>query len=161
MNGKAWLAAIAAHLSKADPENAATYAANAARAQADLEAQVTRLAALLEPHHEERYVVFHDAYGYFEQRFHLTNAGTVSRGDAQKPGAARIAELKAEIAHLNVHCGFAEPQYDPALLEAAGEDADLSIGTIDPHGAHLEPGPALYGGMMRSIAQSLVGCLAG
>ena len=159
MNGKAWLAAIAAHLSKADPENAATYAANAARAQADLEAQVTRLAALLEPHHEERYVVFHDAYQYFESRFDLTPVGAISLGDASSPSAARLAALRDEIAEIGVVCAFSEPQFNDGLVDAVTGSADVKAGVLDPLGTKFETGPALYGQILDDLGNTIADCL--
>lgn len=154
-----WLGEIADTLSEVDPDNAAIYRANAERAQQTLTDLDQALAAQLAPVQGNAYVTFHDAYRYFERRYGLQNAGTVSDGDARDPGAARIAQIKAEIAERDVTCSFAEPQFDPSLLEVAAEDADVTIATLDPLGAHLEPGAQFYPALLQSLADGLIGCL--
>ncbi|MEH6751384.1 MAG: zinc ABC transporter substrate-binding protein, partial [Paracoccaceae bacterium] len=109
-NGRVWLGAIAAELSRLDPENAAAYAANAAEGQAELTALEAELTKLLAPMAETEFVVFHDAYQYFERRFGLAAAGAISFSDASAPSAGRIAELREAVADLGAACVFAEPQ---------------------------------------------------
>ncbi|MDF2800031.1 MAG: zinc transporter substrate-binding protein [Devosia sp.] len=70
--------AIAAALSQADPENATAYAANAEREKADLVTLQAELTASLAPVADKPFLVFHDAYQYFENRFGLTVAGSVT-----------------------------------------------------------------------------------
>ncbi len=155
-----WLAVIADTLSTADPENATRYHNNAKAAQESLAELDAQLATDLTAVQQEPFVAFHDAYKYLEVRYGLTNAGTVSPGDATRPGAAQLSHLKKEIADRGIRCGFAEPQYDPALLEVAGEGSELKISVLDPLGTDLELGVGFYPELMRSISGALIGCLA-
>ena len=155
-----WLGSIADALSTADPENAAAYQKNAKVAQMGLSKLDADLMADLVTIQKEPFVAFHDAYGYLEARYGLTNAGTVSPGDATRPGAAQILRLKKEIAERDIRCGFAEPQYDPALLKVAGEGSQLEISVLDPLGTDLELGVGFYPNLMRALAGSLIDCLA-
>ncbi|MBJ7577517.1 zinc ABC transporter substrate-binding protein [Devosia sp. MC532] len=143
----------------ADPDNAATYVANAQTTRAALEALTVELATQLAPISGKPFVVFHDAYQYFEQRFDLTLAGTVTVSPDVAPGAARIDELRQKVAQLGATCVFAEPNFEPAVVRVIVEGSAAKSGVLDPEGSALSEGPDLYPAMLRSIATGLVDCL--
>ena len=155
-NASLWAGAIATALSDHDPENAGTYAQNAQAFQQQMANLEAELNAKLSPVRGRPFVVFHDAYHYFEHRFEIEAIGSVSDSDATAPSAARVSGLQAKITDLGAVCALAEPQYNPGLLNAIGA---ATLGVIDPLGAALEPGPALYPDVLRGIAGSLVECL--
>jgi zinc transport system substrate-binding protein len=157
-NGRIWLGAIAAELSRLDPDNAATYAANAAQGQTALEALEAELSAELAPLADMRFVVFHDAYQYFERRFGLSATGAISLSDASAPSAGRIAELRAAVADLGATCVFAEPQFSRGLVDTVFADA-ATVGLLDPLGQDLEPGAGLYPQVLRNMAGAFSSCL--
>ena len=150
MNGKAWIDMIAAELSQADPANAGAYYANAAAAKAEIDATMAQIEAQLEGMEDLSFVVFHDAYQYFEERFGLRAAGAISLSDATDPSPARVAELREMVAARGIECAYAEPQFDP------GED-DRTL-EIDPMGTAIAPGPEFYTELLRSVAASFAGC---
>jgi len=158
-NAETWLAAIAEELAGADPENAALYRANATKAAVGIDAVAQRILIFLVPHQSKRFVVFHDAYQYFEARFGLRPVGAISLSDATPPGPARLAELRAALTEGNVVCVFAEPQFDPGLIEAVTAGADIGAAVIDPMGADIPPGPDFYGKLLERIAGAIGGCL--
>jgi zinc transport system substrate-binding protein len=159
-NGRVWLGAIAAELSRLDPDNAATYAANAAQGQAALEALEAELTDALAPMAQIGFVVFHDAYQYFERRFGLSAAGAISLSDASAPSAGRIAELRAAVADMGATCVFAEPQFSSGLVDTVFADA-ATVGLLDPLGQDLEPGAGLYPQVLRNMAGAFSTCLDG
>lgn len=159
MNAALWLGAIAAELARLDPDNAATYAANAAAGQAELAALQAEIAGRMAPL-AGRFIVFHDGYHYFEARFDIEAAGAISLSDASEPGPARVAELRDLVATQDISCVFAEPQFNPGLVNAVFGETGVRIGVLDPYGATLEPGPALYADVLRGIAASFEACLA-
>src|SRR5699024_8213753 len=77
LNAKLWLGAIAEALAALDPSNAATYAANAAAGQAGIDALAAELTERLAPLREKPFIVFHDAYHYFEHRFGIEAEGAL------------------------------------------------------------------------------------
>lgn len=158
-NAKLMVTQIAAALSKADPENAGAYEANAATEIMALDALETELAATLAPVKDKPVVVFHDAYQYFETRFGLTLAGSVTVTPDVMPGAARIDELKARVAGLGATCVFAEPNFEPTIISAITEGTQAKAGVLDPEGGALAEGPTLYPELLRGLAASLVDCL--
>ncbi|MCA3450186.1 MAG: zinc ABC transporter substrate-binding protein [Rhodobacter sp.] len=157
-NARVWLGVIAAELARLDPANAATYQANAARADAEIAALDTRLDAALAPVRDTPFAVFHDAYGYFADHYGLTIAGTVAVGDAAPPGAAHLAALQARLE--KAQCIFPETQHDPKLVQTIAADTGLRVGgALDPEGAGVEPGPQGYGAILSGLADTLIACL--
>jgi zinc transport system substrate-binding protein len=159
VNGKVWLDAIAAALSAADPANASTYFRNAAAGKAELDALIAEIEADLAPLAGRGFVVFHDAYHYFEVRFGIEAAGAIALSDAAAPSPARVSEIKGAIEAMNAACVFSEPQFEPALVETVTEGTDARTGVLDPLGATLPLGPGLYPALLRNLRDSLVGCL--
>lgn len=158
-NAGVWLSAIAEALADLDPENAALYRANAERARADIDALGAEIAAALALVRDRPFLVFHDAYGYFEDRFDVHAVGAIALGDGARPSAARVAEIEARIAETGARCVFTEPQFDDRIARAFGASASIRVAELDPLGARLEPGAALYPALMRALTASLVGCL--
>lgn len=160
-NARAWLGVIAAALAEADPDNAETYMANARAAEADLDTLAADVTAMVEPLQGKPFIVFHDAYHYFEARFGMEAAGAVSLGDASSPGPARLREIRETVTGLGANCVFSEPQFEPNLVTTVTEGTDARSGVLDPLGAALEPGPELYGALIRGLAEGLSDCLSG
>ncbi len=158
-NAKLMVAGIAAALSEADPENADTYAANAAAEQERLDALTDELSAQLAPAADKPFLVFHDAYQYFENRFGLTVAGSITVSPEAMPGAARVDQLRAKVAELGATCVFAEPNFQPAIVNTIIEGTEARAGVLDPEGADLTEGPNLYAELLRGLATSIVDCL--
>ena len=158
-NAGAWLNVIAGQLSAADPDNAGAYFANAAAARQELETLSTEVNAMLDPVRGGRFIVFHDAYQYFEVDFDFPAAGAISVGDATDPSPARIAQMQERIRNEGVDCVLAEPQFNQGLVTTVLDGSDADTGVIDPLGAALEPGPTLYPQLIRNMAQTLAACL--
>ncbi|MAY32207.1 MAG: zinc transporter [Rhodovulum sp.] len=160
-NAAVWIDAIAAELTAADPENAVAYRANAAVAKSGLDALNTDITATLAPVHGKGFIVFHDAYQYFETAFDIPATGSITVSDSTDPSPARIRDIQTRVAENNVTCVLSEPQFAPGLVQAVMQGSAANTGVIDPLGAHVTPGPDHYGQMMRDMAASLAACLGG
>ena len=155
-----WTGMIAAELSRLDPDNAATYAANAATASATIAAAEAEAKSLLEPVKDRPFVTFHDAYGYFITYFGLSPAGTIALGDAAAPGAAHLTGLRGLIETGSVVCLFPETQHDAALVGQMADGSSARIGAaLDPVGSTLTPGPDAYPALITGLARTLADCL--
>ncbi|SFG26079.1 zinc ABC transporter substrate-binding protein [Sulfitobacter dubius] len=159
-NGQLWLGQIAESLAELNPDNAAQYRENAEAAQAELATLEKEISETLAPVRDRPFIVFHDAYHYFEARFDIEALGAISENDARAPGAARVSELRALVADNGVKCVFAEPQFNPGLIAAVAEGQDTGAGTLDPLGADLEPGASLYADLLRGMAEDMAACLS-
>lgn len=158
-NAATWLDAIAAALAEADPQNADLYRANAEAAKEEIASLEAEIEAMLAPVRGEDFIVFHDAYHYFEARFGLEAAGSIAFSDATAPSAARLAELRDLVAETGISCAFAEPQFDPGLVEAVIEEEGARVGVLDPIGIGIELGPDFYPALLRGMAQAMADCL--
>jgi zinc transport system substrate-binding protein len=158
-NAKLMVTQIATTLAEADPENATAYQANAEAELVKLDALEAELVATLAPVADRPFIVFHDAYQYFEDRFGLDLAGSVTVTPDVMPGAARIDELKAKVSSLGATCVFAEPNFEPTIIAAISEGTSAKTGVLDPEGGALTEGPDLYPTLLRGLAKSLVDCL--
>ncbi len=158
-NAKTWLNVIAAKLSSLDPENAGTYFANANEARSEIDALNDEVNKMLNPVRDGKFVVFHDAYQYFETVYDFPASGAISLGDASDPSAARIAEIAARIKNENIKCVLSEPQFNTGLVKTVMGGTDATTEVIDPLGFGIEPGSSLYPKLIRAMAQSLVNCL--
>lgn len=158
-NAGTWLNLIAAQLSAADPDNAGAYFANAAAGREELDALSAEVEQMLEPVRGGSFIVFHDAYQYFEDAFDFPAAGAISIGDAADPSPARIAEIQGRITEEGIDCVLAEPQFNPGIIETVLGGTEANTGVIDPLGSDLEPGSELYPQVIRNMAKTLAECL--
>ncbi len=151
-------------MANADPENAVIYRRNGAGLLAELAVLDEEIMQALGPVAGVPYLVFHDAYGYFEERYGLAVPGAVTAvttGADRPPGARRLSMLRRRIQDSKIACLFTENEFTPALAKTLIEGTAARIEVLDPLGAGLDPGPGLYSGLMRGMARSLVGCLGG
>ncbi|MGH1576204.1 zinc ABC transporter substrate-binding protein [Planktotalea sp.] len=158
-NAMTWLNVIAGQLSAADPENAGTYFANAAAGRTEIEAVMAEVNATLDTVRGSQFVVFHDAYQYFENDFNFPAAGAISISDASDPSPARIAEIQARVADEGIDCVLSEPQFNPGLVATVLDGTEAKTGVADPLGSSLELGSALYPQLLRDLSSTLAKCL--
>ena len=159
-NARTMVRAIAATLSAADPANAPVYESNAQAVSGRLDELISRIDADVAAVRGRPFIVFHDAYHYFEDRFRLSAAGSASVSPDRPPGARRIAQLRERVSELRVICVLAEPQFDPRLANVIIEGTSARLGTVDPLGAALDSGPDMYFALLRDMAASFTNCLA-
>ncbi|MGV1833688.1 zinc ABC transporter substrate-binding protein [Rhizobium rhizogenes] len=159
-NAKAMTAEITTTLVAADPANALTYEANQKALDDRLDALDAEIASTLAPVKSKPFIVFHDAYQYFERRYGVRVAGSITVSPESIPGAQRISEIHGKVAELGATCVFAEPQFEPKLVNVVLEGTSAKSGVLDPEAATLPQGPDLYFDLMRGIANSLKTCLS-
>ncbi|PWC78666.1 zinc ABC transporter substrate-binding protein ZnuA [Azospirillum sp. TSH64] len=158
-NARAIVTATADALAARDPADAEAYRTNADRTLQAIDALDAELKATLAPLKDKPFVVFHDAYQYFEARYDLSAVGSITVSPDRRPSAKRLSAIRAKIAGLNAACVFAEPQFEPTLVRTVVEGTKAKTGVLDPEGADLPEGEALYPTLLRNLAASLRGCL--
>lgn len=160
LNARAMVMEIARVLGEADPQNAGRYRDNADSYAARLDGLVAEIRAVVEPVGRHPAIVFHDAYQYFEKRFGVNVAGSITVSPEVLPGAQRLSEIRARIGELGAVCVFSEPQFEPRLVRVVTEGTEARTGVLDPLGAGIDDGPDLYPTLLRNLAQSLASCLS-
>lgn len=158
-NAVAMVREIARILKEAAPQHAEVFDANAAAAIAGIEKASADIATMVAPLRGKPYVVFHDAYQYFERRFDIPAIGAITVSPEIRPSAKRLAEIRGKIRTLNAVCVFAEPQFKSKLIATVLEGTNARAGTLDPEGANVDPGPGAYITLLKSLAEGLSSCL--
>ncbi|HBP73863.1 MAG TPA: hypothetical protein DD665_09815 [Alphaproteobacteria bacterium] len=120
---------------------------------------VAEVDAELEPVKGRGYIVFHDAYQYFEKRFKVSAVGSITVSPEVLPGAERVRELQEKVRDIDATCVFSEPQFEPKLVTTITENTNAGTGVLDPIGASIDDGPELYFTLIRNMAKSLKDCL--
>ncbi|CCQ74553.1 zinc ABC transporter substrate-binding protein [Magnetospira sp. QH-2] len=159
MNAQALAHHVADILSAADPAHGATYKSNAARLAKQLEALGAELAATLKPIQARPFMVFHDAYRYFEERYGLQMVGSMTISPHSPPGARHVMEVRDKLKALGNTCLFSEPQFEPRLVHRIIKGTKALTGALDPLGADIEAGPDHYFKLLRGLADSFRRCL--
>ena len=159
-NAKVMANEIMEALKKVDPGNTKKYERNTKNLVERLNRLVAEVSAKLTSVKEKGFVVFHDAYQYFEKRFGLTAVGSITVSPEVVPGVKRIKELKTKIKKLNALCVFSEPQFKPKLVLTVVEGTKAKTGVLDPLGASIQNGPKLYFILIHDMANSLNKCLS-
>lgn len=151
---------VCRELTRLDPDNTAHYQINLRRLKEELNELKTSLEGRLTAARHKPYVVFHDAYRYFEEEFQVSPAAIVAVNPERPPGARRISEIRAEIISSGISCVFSEPQFEPRLVRVLTEGTAARSGTLDPLGAELVPGPAAYRQLLENLGRNFTACLA-
>jgi len=158
-NGAAMARFIAEILGLADPGRAEHYRYNAggfAMRMAELDAD---LAARMGPAQAQDYIVFHDAYQYFESRYGLSPIGAVSVAADRPAGARRIVDIRNRIQNASVKCVFSPPQFPPRLIATLTENADSKSAELDDLGTDITAGAGLYEALLVRMADDFLSCL--
>ena len=155
-NAKEMVKIIRDELIKIDPEGQRQYSVNAAGATLELDNLINNVEKELSK--DISYIVFHDAYQYFETRFGVKSAGALTLNPDVLPGAKQIADIQDLISDKGIKCIFSEPQYNPKIIETLGNDMNISTGVMDPLGAFIDTGPTMYVELINGIANSIKDC---
>ena len=156
MNAKVIVKEIEKQLVKLDPDNSSKYKANSKKAQSELDNLTKNIKRDIKEN--LRFVVFHDAYQYFENRFGINVLGALTVNPDVLPGAEQLSEIREVIEHEKVNCLFSEPQFNPAIIKSIAKDTKIKTGVLDPLGATLDKGKGMYSELLQSMYASFKGC---
>ena len=156
INAKEMIHEIAHELGDLDPKNKEIYESNANKTLKSLDKLIEDVNSSLSK--DVSYIVFHDAYQYFEKRFGVSSAGALTLNPDVLPGAKQIADVQDLISDKNIKCIFSEPQYNPKIIETLASDMDISTGIMDPLGAYIDKGNSMYFDLIKQISNSINKC---
>ena len=140
------------------PDNASKYSENSNKMIDKIQKLKNELAKDLAPIKGKPYVVFHDAYQYFEKTFDLNAVGSVALEGDIASSPKQISFIKDKIKKLNASCVFQEPQFDSKLVKIVVEGTNAQIGTLDPLGVNISGKENFYIQLLKNMAKSLKEC---
>jgi zinc transport system substrate-binding protein len=150
---------IVRELSIVYPDNINLYKKNAKKIIKEIKSVDLSIKSILEPVKNKPFIVFHDAYQYFENKYGLNAVGSILLDPEIPPSPKRIIQIRAKIKTTNPTCVFKEPQFRAKIVNTVIEDTNLKVGILDPVGADLEKGPGMYTNLLKQIASNLKTCL--
>jgi len=140
-------------LVEADQANAETYRSNADKyiqELRELDQEISRILGQVPPH-RRLLVTFHDAFGYFADRYGWRAFGLLPN-DAGDVTPGKIIAMMEQLSVEDIGAVFAEPQFRSEVIDRAGRDAGVRIGRIY---SILDDSVSTYTEMMRFNARSL------
>ncbi len=155
-NAKVIVKKITNQLSKIDKDNASTYKANSKKVIKDLDGLIKEVKN--EINKDASFVVFHDAYQYFEKRFGLSVIGALTVNPDVMPGAEQLSEIREVIEHEKAKCIFSEPQFNPNIINSIASDTGVKTGVLDPLGANIDKGKNMYFDLIKDMSNLLKDC---
>ena len=158
-NAKIISAKIVEILTAMDPQNAQSYRINGEKYGLRLELLDRKLKAEMTKVAETPYMVFHDAYQYFEKRYQLNVVGSMTLHIGFGSSVRRLTAVRKTIQKEKIRCIFSEPQFSPKLLQTVIAGTNVKQGTLDPLGAGLESGAELYFTLLNNLSHNLSSCL--
>ena len=141
------------------PENAKTYDQNANQMIKKINQLKIELKNELSGIKDKPYIVFHDAYQYFETSFDLNAVGSIALDGDIASSPKQISFIKDKIVKFKASCVFQEPQFDSKLVKIVAEGTNAQIGTLDPLGLNIKSGENFYLQLLKNMAKSLKDCL--
>ena len=141
------------------PENSKIYDENASKFINKIKNLKEELVKELAPIKDKPFIVFHDAYQYFEKTFELNAVGSVALEGDIASSPKQISFIKEKIKESNASCVFQEPQFDTKLVKIVVEGTNAEIGTLDPLGVDITGDKDFYLQLLRNMSKSLKECL--
>jgi len=156
INAKVIIKEITNQLVQLDSKNSSIYKSNSKKALTDIDKLVKDIKKELNK--DLKFVVFHDAYQYFENRFDIQVLGALTINTDVMPGAEQLSEIREVIEHEKINCLFSEPQFNPAIIKSIAKDTKIKTDILDPLGAKLDKGMNLYFDLLKNMSSSFKGC---
>ena len=147
---------IAKILSLKDPNNKNVYYSNAEKLNHSLNELIKKIN--LSINKDARFIVFHDAYQYFEKRFDVSSAGALILNEEALPSAKKVSEIHKIIKKQNINCIISEPQFNPNIIKSIAQDSSILTRSFDPLGSSFDTNKNLYFEMILSLSNSLKDC---
>ena len=155
-NAKEMLHEIAHELADLDPDNASKYESNADQAIKSIDKMIKEIDTNINK--DAKFIVFHDAYQYFEKRFGVMTAGALTLNTDVLPGAKQISEIQEVITERDIKCIFSEPQFNPKIIETIAKDTGIKTGILDPLGSIFDANKMQYFKLINDLGNKLKDC---
>jgi len=141
---------VADTLSASDPDNAATFEANATALQEQLASLDADWSDGTAGCQIPTMVVSHEAFGYPAAQYGFEQKGIAGLSPETEPSAQAIADLATFVKDNGVTTVYTETLVDPAVAQTVASEAGVTTATLDP----LE-GPPATGDYISAMQENL------
>jgi zinc transport system substrate-binding protein len=150
--------AVAERLSRLDEANASHYRQNLAHFRRGLENTNREISELLQRSPGRSYVVFHNAYQYFEKQFGLQHQFALLNDPETEPGIRQILSTRERISVNKPHCLLHEFTSSMELIDTMLDGYELKTVVVDLLGEKLSAEDG-YIGLISNVAAKFSSCL--
>lgn len=150
--------AVAKRLTDLDPQHAAIYTKNANDFVHEIKQHNITWRQQLSVMQNKPFIVFHDAYQYFDKFFGLNGVGSISLNPEIPPSAQRIQDIQSLLNTQQVKCIFSEPQFNYKIIDTLTDGLNIYHGQLDPLGQDADTGPKGYFILIDKLVSSFVAC---
>lgn len=150
--------AIASALSELDPEYQTVYKENAKQFKQDTLALKQSLYESLHTIQDKPFMVFHDAYQYFEVSFELQAKGCIVANPHAPLSGHALHKLRKKIASDGIYCVFTEPEFTHYPIHNVLKGLDVQVKELDPLGTHIDKGPQHYFMLLKRLCEVMLEC---
>jgi zinc transport system substrate-binding protein len=113
-----------------DPEHQTEYYSNYQTYISKLETLNTNISTLLQPYAGKSFMVYHPAWGYFGDTYHLKMIAIEDEG--KQPGPAGINAIISQAREQNITVIFVAPQYDTSSAVTIASEIDGKVIFANP-----------------------------
>ena len=166
-NAKILIKATSKQLQSLNPNRANVYKQREADWLAQIDQTDHLINEALKPVQKEPFLVLHDAFQYFEKRYHLNGVGSIQLNPLISPSLKRVHELRNRIQMRSVNCVFKEPQFPTKRVEMVARGLAVKTGILDPMGFNFGqseskkvPQYLLYDDFLMQLSKQFQQCLS-
>ncbi|MCS5707461.1 zinc ABC transporter substrate-binding protein [Candidatus Berkiella cookevillensis] len=157
-NAKLITTAILERLIQLDPAHEKEYRHNAEQYQKQLDTLKETLAQRFAQTKPAPFLVFHDAYQYFETEFGISSIGSILINPHVPLTARALSHIQSLIEKYHVHCIYYEPEYSYQALKPILSKQGLQLLELDHLGVRQAKGLGCYEKMMLALSTQLIAC---
>jgi len=158
-NAVVMVTAIADILSQYDLKNAEIYQKNSQQLKLRLKALDQDIQAQLQGVQDVPFMVFHDAYQYFEQRYGLKGVGAIALNPELPPSAQRLKKVRTLMVKEKVCCVFSEASFKPKTMEMLLQGTSIKSQMLDELGMDTPAGVEGYFILLDNLTRGFSSCL--
>ncbi len=103
----------------------------------------------------KQFLVYHDAFQYFEQHYGLSNKAAITLNPGFSLSAKSLLQIENIIKTNKIKCIFHEPQFNPKLTNILCTKLKIKNGVLDPLGDDQDLGKDGYLKLLQDLADNL------
>jgi zinc transport system substrate-binding protein len=149
---------LAVELRQVDAENDEAYQEAFRLFESELLSLNSLLQSRLSQYEQSDYLVYHDAYQYFERQFGLPGGLALVHDPEVQPSMRDLLELRNQLQAKTPSCILLETDSDTELVNTALENRTIKSEIVDLLGYEIEDGSRSYSRLMLSVADSFTDC---
>ena len=150
---------IAERAVEMDPDNATSYRQNLQKFRVDTESRNQQIKQRFQRPATTSYVVYHNAYQYFEQQFGLQHGMVILQDPEVQPGIREIIELRSQVNEQRPSCLLLEFDSSVDLVSTVLNDYELKLITVDLLGSNVNSSENAYSEFIANLADDFYQCL--